>query len=151
MKLSAGQVGQKVKSGLHDLNVKINPKNYAYEPGLAMPGVGSTGGNIARVADEPLFRFSSGGGESVGNTITKVKYGDHFTKKGRKKVLKPNVEYISPDGYNYSTDSQGCIIECEGALVLGKGDRSEYAQRTVGKGQGRLPDDDGGHLIGGTV
>jgi predicted ribonuclease toxin of YeeF-YezG toxin-antitoxin module len=33
-------------------------------------------------------------------------------------------------------------------LVRGKGDRSEYAQRTVGKGQGRLPDDDGGHLIG---
>lgn len=32
--------------------------------------------------------------------------------------------------------------------MLGKGDRSEYAQRTVGKGQGRLPDDDGGHLIG---
>jgi small nuclear ribonucleoprotein (snRNP)-like protein len=29
-----------------------------------MPGVGSTGGNIARVADEPLFRFSGGGGKS---------------------------------------------------------------------------------------
>ncbi|MBY0117391.1 DNA/RNA non-specific endonuclease [Paenibacillus xylanexedens] len=77
-----------------------------------------------------------------------VKYGDHFTRKNRKKVLKPNIEYTSPDGYNYRTDSQGRIIECEGALVLGKGDRSEYAQRTVGKGQGRLPDDDGGHLIG---
>jgi len=78
----------------------------------------------------------------------KVMYGEHFTKKGRKKVLKPNVEYTSPDGYTYRTDSQGRIIECEGTIVLGKGDRSEYAQRTVGKGQGRLPDDDGGHLIG---
>nr|WP_282446227.1 DNA/RNA non-specific endonuclease [Paenibacillus silvae] len=78
----------------------------------------------------------------------KVKYGEHFTKKGRKKALKPNVEYTSPDGYTYRTDSQGRIIECEGALVLGKGDRSEYAQRTVGKGQGRLSDDDGGHLVG---
>ncbi|WP_256984963.1 DNA/RNA non-specific endonuclease, partial [Paenibacillus taichungensis] len=78
----------------------------------------------------------------------KVTYGEHFTKKGRKKVLKPNVEYTSPDGYTYRTDSQGRIIDCEGTIVLGKGDRSEYAQRTVGKGQGRLPDDDGGHLIG---
>ncbi|MGC5775256.1 DNA/RNA non-specific endonuclease [Paenibacillus pabuli] len=78
----------------------------------------------------------------------KVTYGEHFTKKGRKKVLKPNIEYTSPDGYTYRTDSQGRIIECEGTLMLGKGDRSEYAQRTVGKGQGRLPDDDGGHLIG---
>ncbi|MDN8593369.1 DNA/RNA non-specific endonuclease [Paenibacillus sp. 11B] len=77
-----------------------------------------------------------------------VKYGDHFTRKNRKKVLKPNIEYTSPDGYTYRTDSQGRIIDCEGTIVLGKGDRSEYAQRTVGKGQGRLPDDDGGHLIG---
>ncbi|MGO4533228.1 DNA/RNA non-specific endonuclease [Paenibacillus sp. 2TAF8] len=77
-----------------------------------------------------------------------VKYGDHFTRKNRKKFLKPNIEYTSPDGYTYRTDSQGRIIECEGALVLGKGDRSEYAQKTVGKGQGRLHDDDGGHLIG---
>jgi hypothetical protein len=41
-----------------------------------------------------------------------------------------------------------CRIKSEGTLVLGKGERSEYAQRNVGKGQGRLTDDDGGHLIG---
>jgi hypothetical protein len=61
VKLSAGQVGQKVKSGFRDLNVKVNPQNYAYEQGLVMPGVGSTGGKLTRVGDEPLVRFSSSG------------------------------------------------------------------------------------------
>ncbi|WP_438347724.1 DNA/RNA non-specific endonuclease [Paenibacillus sp. FA6] len=79
---------------------------------------------------------------------TKVNYGDQYTKDGRKKVLKPNVEYTTPEGYSYRTDSQGRIIDCEGTLKLDPADRNEYAQKTVGKGKGRLEDDDGGHLIG---
>lgn len=103
---------------------------------------GGSGGN------HPHSEGAGKGGTSKPPVYEKVNYGDHFTKKGRKKVLKPDVEYTSPDGYTYRTDSQGRIIECEGTLKLGAGDRNEYAQRTVGKGQGRLPDDDGGHLIG---
>ncbi|WP_269898122.1 DNA/RNA non-specific endonuclease [Lysinibacillus sp. JK80] len=85
--------------------------------------------------------------EKVGPSHEKVDYGDHFTKSGRKKVLKPNVEYKSPDGYTYRTDNNGRISECEGTLILGTAERNAYAQRTVG-GKDRLPDDDGGHLIG---
>lgn len=98
--------------------------------------------------EKPPETDATGNGGSKPPVYQKVNYGDHFTRKNRKKALKPNVEYTSPDGYTYRTDSQGRIIECEGSLVLGTGDRSEYAQRTVGKGQGRKPDDDGGHLIG---
>lgn len=104
----------------------------------------------AKVKREKSSKGANGMGKSVtpSPVYQKVNYGDQFTKKGRKKVLRTNVEYTSPDGYTYRTDSQGRIIESEGTLVLGKGDRSEYAQRTVGKGQGRQLDDDGGHLIG---
>ncbi|MET3940623.1 hypothetical protein ABIC22_003435 [Paenibacillus sp. PvP094] len=105
--------------------------------------------NTNKPKDDPEGTEGTGEGAKPPPIVHEtVKYGDHFTRKNRKKVLKPNIEYTSPDGYTYRTDSQGRIIECEGALVLGKGDRSEYAQRTVGKGQGRLPDDDGGHLVG---
>ncbi|WP_315081026.1 DNA/RNA non-specific endonuclease [uncultured Clostridium sp.] len=64
-----------------------------------------------------------------------------------KKVLKPDVEYTTKEGYKYKTNSSGAIEEVEGTLKLGDGKRSLYAQRTVG-GDYRLPDDDGGHLIG---
>lgn len=57
------------------------------------------------------------------------------------------MEYTTPEGYTYRTDSHGRIVECEGELVLGSAERNEYAQRTVG-GKYRKKDDDGGHLIG---
>lgn len=96
-----------------------------------------------------MGRILGGTGETTPKPLVyeKVNFGDHFTKNGRKKVLKPNVEYTSADGYTYRTDSHGRIIESEGSLQLGAADRNEYAQRTVG-GKDRLPDDDGGHLIG---
>ncbi|MGG1844056.1 DNA/RNA non-specific endonuclease [Brevibacillus agri] len=113
------------------------------------------GGSVSKTSGQDIS-LEKRGAEATGNAgsgskppvYQKVKYGDHFTRKNRKKALKPNVEYTSPDGYTYRTDSLGRIIDCEGTLVLGKGERSVYAQKTVGKGQGRLPDDDGGHLIG---
>ena len=80
------------------------------------------------------------------NNVTIVKYGEHFTKDGRKKVLKPNVQYTSPEGYTYKTDELGRIISCEGTLQKGVAERNKHAQRTVG-GKDRLPDDEGGHLI----
>ncbi|WHX93499.1 DNA/RNA non-specific endonuclease [Peribacillus simplex] len=89
-------------------------------------------------------------GESVpkgtDKSVTKVKYGEHYTKNGRKKVLKPDVEYTSKEGYNYKTDGQGRISSADGTLKLGDGKRNNYAQKVVGR-ENRLPDDDGGHLI----
>lgn len=72
----------------------------------------------------------------------------HTLSNGNKvKRLKPNFEYES-NGYRYKTDAQGRIIEVNGNLKLTKGGRNNYAQRTVGKNDGRLPNDQGGHLIG---
>jgi predicted ribonuclease toxin of YeeF-YezG toxin-antitoxin module len=75
-----------------------------------------------------------------------VNYGEHYTREGRKKVLKPDIEYTSKEGYNYRTDSQGRITSAEGTLNLGEGKRNYYTQKVVGR-EDRLPDDDGGHLI----
>ncbi|WP_052059876.1 DNA/RNA non-specific endonuclease [Lysinibacillus fusiformis] len=44
-------------------------------------------------------------------------------------------------------DSNGRFTDSERTLVLGTVERNANAQRTVG-GKDRLPDDDGGHLIG---
>lgn len=77
---------------------------------------------------------------------TKVNYGDHYTIIGRKKVLKPDVEYTSKEGYNYRTDSQGRVSNVEGELKLGVGKRNTYAQKVAGR-EDRLLDDEGGHLI----
>ncbi|MFB5764112.1 DNA/RNA non-specific endonuclease [Paenibacillus medicaginis] len=84
--------------------------------------------------------------EGTAKAPTKVNYGDHYTKDGRKKVLKPDVEYTSKEGYNYKTDSKGRVSHVEGELKLGNGKRNGYAQRVAGR-ENRLPDDEGGHLI----
>ncbi|MCG1027030.1 DNA/RNA non-specific endonuclease [Virgibacillus halodenitrificans] len=60
--------------------------------------------------------------------------------------MKPNVEYKTKEGYYYKTDSEGRISNVEAKLQLGKADRNNYAQRTVGR-EDRLPNDDRGHLI----
>ncbi|NQK81193.1 DNA/RNA non-specific endonuclease [Streptococcus suis] len=64
-----------------------------------------------------------------------------------KKLLAPNVKYVSEEGYEYTTDSLGRISSVNADnLVLETADRNLYSQRTVG-GIDRLPEDDGGHLI----
>ncbi|WP_165497340.1 DNA/RNA non-specific endonuclease [Phytopseudomonas dryadis] len=65
----------------------------------------------------------------------------------RKRRLKPNDSY-ELNGYKYTTDAEGRISSVEGKLSLKKAERNEYAQRTVGKNDGRIADDQGGHLIG---
>ncbi|MFJ9291665.1 T7SS effector LXG polymorphic toxin [Bacillus halotolerans] len=77
-----------------------------------------------------------------------VKYGEHYAKWSRKKVLKPNVEYKTKEGYTYNTDNYGRITKVEADLQLGEAKRNQYAQSNAGKPQDRLSDDDGGHLIG---
>ena len=81
------------------------------------------------------------------DVVEKVKYGEHYTKVNGKKALKPNVEYVTEEGYKYVTDSSGRISNVEGSLDAGKAKRNAYAQRMVGKDNGRLATDDGGHLI----
>jgi len=90
--------------------------------------------------------FSVKGAKGTGNTPNKVNYGEQYTKDNRGKVLKPNIEYKTKEGYHYKTDSEGRISNVEATLQLGKADRNNYAQRTVGR-EDRLPNDDGGHLI----
>ncbi|MBU5262206.1 T7SS effector LXG polymorphic toxin [Bacillus atrophaeus] len=79
-------------------------------------------------------------------SIHKVKYGNHFTRVKRRKVLKPNVEYITPIGYTYKTDHKGRIVSASGKLNLGAAKRNKYAQKISGR-EDRLKTDEGGHLI----
>ncbi len=97
----------------------------------------------------------SSGARGTGNTSIKIKeisevnYGDHFTKGKRgRKELTPNVRYVTEDGYKYTTDELGRITDVEADnLILQEADRNLGMQRAVGR-EDRLPDDDGGHLIG---
>lgn len=75
-----------------------------------------------------------------------VKYGEHYAKWSRKKVLKPNVEYKTKEGYTYTTDNYGRITSVKADLQMGEAKRNQYAQSKAGKPD-RLTDDDGGHLI----
>ena len=89
-------------------------------------------------------------------TVKEVPYGEQFTKgvNGRKELL-PNIQYVTEDGYRYSTDEFGRISKVEvDELVLKKGTRNSYSQRVAGR-EDRVVEadtveglDDGGHLIG---
>jgi len=82
----------------------------------------------------------------------KVEYGAHYERVKRRKVLAPDVEYKSPSGHTYKTDSERRITSVEGELKTGDAKRNPYAQRKAGQNgpngrNDRLKDDDGGHLI----
>jgi alpha-tubulin suppressor-like RCC1 family protein/chitodextrinase len=82
--------------------------------------------------------------ETAEDAFTKQQY----TKVGRIKVLKSNINYTS-NGYNYKTDNYGRVINVEGQLTLKEASRNEYAQTVAGRVdriKGTDPDD-GGHLI----
>ncbi|WKB36498.1 DNA/RNA non-specific endonuclease [Terrilactibacillus sp. S3-3] len=82
--------------------------------------------------------------------IKEVPYGEHIIKgKGGRKELAPHTCYVTEDGYKYTTDKLGRIVDVEANdLVLKKtANRNEGMQRIAGR-EDRLPDDDGGHLIG---
>ncbi len=93
---------------------------------------------------------SKGTGETPKITEIKEKdLGKHIIKgKNGRKELAPNVRYITEDGYKYTTDELGRIVDVEaGELILQKGKRNTGMQVAAGR-EDRLPDDDGGHLIG---
>ncbi|OLS38295.1 hypothetical protein BTR22_07365 [Alkalihalophilus pseudofirmus] len=81
-----------------------------------------------------------------GAGVSSVTYGSQYIRVNRKKQLKPNIEYVTPAGYKYTTDAKGRITTVEAKLDYGLAARNNYAQRQVG-GPDRLPTDDGGHLI----
>ncbi|WP_342472636.1 DNA/RNA non-specific endonuclease [Metasolibacillus sp. FSL H7-0170] len=151
LKAQANTMMVQAKQGMRESMDNAGRALRGNEPTLATVGGSSSHNSVWRMEDRRSSTSPSSGKKEKepqsSKKPTPVEYGEHFTKDGRKKVLKPNVEYKSPDGYTYRTDYNGRIVECEGTLVLGKADRSPYAQRTVG-GKDRLPDDDGGHLIG---
>jgi hypothetical protein len=109
------------------------------------------GNVLLDVAAQDVDALRKGVGGAVddiaGSVKNNVQYGDQYGKMGNKKVLKPDVEYVDPNNYKYTTDSVGRISNVEGELTLSQGTRNQYAQRSVG-GVDRLPTDDGGHLIG---
>ncbi|MCP1452105.1 hypothetical protein J3D64_005202 [Priestia megaterium] len=81
--------------------------------------------------------------------VTTLDGNEHIIKgKNGRKELAPNVQYITEDGYKYQTDELGRIVDVEaGQLILKEADRNAGMQRMAGR-EDRLPDDDGGHLIG---
>ena len=94
--------------------------------------------------------------ENAKKTVREVEYGEQFTKgvNGRKELL-PNVQYVTENGYRYTTDEFGRISRVEvDELILKKGKRNAHSQRVAGR-EYRITEaelweglDDGGHLIG---
>ncbi|MFJ7829522.1 T7SS effector LXG polymorphic toxin [Peribacillus sp. NPDC097284] len=96
----------------------------------------------------------SEGSKGAGNIgkITEIKekdLGKQIIKgKNGRKELAPNVRYVTEDGYKYTTDEIGRIVDVEAeGLILQKGTRNPGMQVAAGR-EDRLMDDDGGHLIG---
>lgn len=129
-------------------------------PYIESSTVGEVAGKFSKAstaAKDDAYQLAKGSGGSgvskegsvakgTGEGPVKVNYGEQYAREKRKKILKPDVEYTSKEGYTYTTDSQGRVASCEGSLQLGDGKRNNYAQRVIG-GNDRLDDDDGGHLI----
>ena len=88
-------------------------------------------------------------GTGIVNEVKEIDFGMHIIKgENGKKQLLPNTKYVTNDNYKYTTDEFGRIVNVNAPeLVLKKANRNKYAQANVG-GKDRLPDDDGGHLIG---
>ncbi|WP_146552567.1 DNA/RNA non-specific endonuclease [Rummeliibacillus sp. SL167] len=142
------------KVGVHKVKAaaqKISPLNlYPYAPQHQSAGVNAgivpyNTVNSVGLRDQ-LISMAKMSGKGKDDISKQVKYREHFTKDNGKKALKPNIEYTTKEGYQYKTDGSGRISNVEAKLELGKAERNQYAQRTVG-GEDRLSNDDGGHLI----
>ncbi len=121
--------------------------------GFAIAGVGKVSGGGQYSLKEAYQYMESKVVKGTGETpkITEIKekdLGKHIIKgKNGRKELAPNVRYITEDGYKYTTDELGRIVDVEaGELILQKGKRNKGMQVAAGR-EDRLPDD-GGHLIG---
>ncbi|HFK1508784.1 MULTISPECIES: DNA/RNA non-specific endonuclease [Bacillus cereus group] len=122
--------------------------------GFTIAGVGKVSGGGQYSLKEAYQYMESKVVKGTGNTpkITEIKEGDLGKQiikgKNGRKELAPNVRYITEDGYKYTTDELGRIVDVEAEeLILQKGKRNTGMQVAAGR-ENRLPDDDGGHLIG---
>lgn len=75
------------------------------------------------VAKDDAYQLAKGTGNPP--KITEIQEGDlgkHIIKgKNGRKELAPNVRYITEDGYKYTTDELGRIVDVEaGELILQK-------------------------------
>ncbi|MGE6632172.1 DNA/RNA non-specific endonuclease, partial [Bacillus sp. NPDC077027] len=156
-----------VKKGLEKVaksidNVSI-PNLLPYSPKFQIAGGGKLPYNVfdgeniknkllsmaKRLDNSPSYGVSQTGRRlpAPKSPPTVVKYGDHYVRWKRKKVLKPNIVYTTKQGYSYTTDHYGRIVKVEASdLKYGEIKRNQYAQSNSGKPD-RLLDDDGGHLI----
>ncbi|PGB04565.1 DNA/RNA non-specific endonuclease [Bacillus toyonensis] len=122
-------------------------------PYIESSTVGEVAGKFSKAstaAKDDAYQLAKGTGNPP--KITEIQEGDlgkHIIKgKNGRKELAPNVRYITEDGYKYTTDELGRIVDVEaGELILQKGKRNKGMQVAAGR-EDRLPDDDGGHLIG---
>ena len=84
---------------------------------------------------------------AVTKASPEVKYGDHYIKgKNGRKELKPDINYKTLTGHEYTTDSFGRIKEVNAKLTKNIAERNRYDQLIVGR-EDRLTTDEGGHLI----
>jgi len=156
-----GPITETIRSFKHQWeNFLENVGSVLQGPQPALAGIGPArgvwmSGAEREVKETTMNMIGKTGDEVVGkgtgkstptNTHTKVNYGEHYTRDGRRKVLKPNVEYTTPAGYTYRTDDKGRIVNAEGKLNLGEAKRNNHAQKVAGR-EDRLLDDEGGHLI----
>jgi predicted ribonuclease toxin of YeeF-YezG toxin-antitoxin module len=128
--------------GFYTENIKLSE---IYDDISKMTG-GAGKNNVDEIAEE--VSETSNKIDNI-EKIKEVNYGEHFTKgKRRRRELKANVRYVTKDGYKYTTDDLGRIVDVEADnLILKEANRKRSMQRVAGR-EYRLPDDDGGHLIG---
>ncbi|MBC2067875.1 hypothetical protein HCA67_08855 [Listeria booriae] len=124
------------------------------QPRLVADGFGDVGPSFIRNTNEAASNAGRVVRESASHLddvpkIKEVPYGEHIIKgKGGRKELAPNTRYVTEDGYKYTTDELGRVVDVDAEnLVLKTAELNEGMQRATGR-EYRLADDDGGHLIG---
>ncbi|MBC1802894.1 DNA/RNA non-specific endonuclease [Listeria booriae] len=136
-------------------NFGDNVRNLNFgQPRLVADGFGDVGPSFIRNTNEAASNAGRVVRESASHLddvpkIKEVPYGEHIIKgKGGRKELAPNTRYVTEDGYKYTTDELGRVVDVDAEnLVLKTAERNEGMQRAAGR-EYRLADDDGGHLIG---
>ncbi|MBC2206034.1 DNA/RNA non-specific endonuclease [Listeria booriae] len=136
-------------------NFGDNVRNLNFgQPRLVADGFGDVGPSFIRNTNEAASNAGRAVRESASHLddvpkIKEVPYGEHIIKgKGGRKELAPNTRYVTEDGYKYTTDELGRVVDVDAdSLILKTAERNEGMQRIAGR-EYRLADDDGGHLIG---
>ncbi|MBK1985940.1 DNA/RNA non-specific endonuclease, partial [Listeria ivanovii] len=144
---------QEVMSKMDGLNIKGSGKDDIIEgvSGAGASKIEDVLSDASKLSDNAFDDIVEGVAKTADDVpvIREVDYGDHIVKgQNGRKDLDKSVQYITEDGYKYTTDELGRIVDVDAEeLVLETAERNEGMQRIAGR-EDRLPDDDGGHLIG---